>query len=472
MRGREGCLLVAATLLGCAPDPCAGLESPEPGPLHAVGTELRDGSGRLATLRGAGAGGRSKFAPYRPFDLRGDSLDEARARYLDRAQDWGFSVLRVPFSWAALEPVQGQLDTAYLAELEAFVDAAWQRGMWTVLDFHQDVYAESLCGDGFPEWTLPNPGEPRHDCPAWFNGYSGDDDVRSAFDRFWAGGEVMAAYQAMWDVVVARFAEHPGVIGYEPINEPHSGTADSATWSVEVLAPFYEGMSARMQALDPDALVFVDSSGTDGVQASTALPRPAGEGIVFAPHYYAPAALFGGPVELADVEGALGRWAAVGQAWDAPVFLGEFGIRADHDDGEEFADRHYDALDALGMHASWWEYSDAEEQWNEEDLSLVGPSGQPRDHLLAGVVRPHLRLLAGDGAESSWDRETRRWQASWTAGAGVTEVRLPAWLYPDGVAVQIEGGCAVPGDTSEDGGVDRELLVSGEGALSLVVEPG
>jgi hypothetical protein len=43
----------------------------------------------------------AKFAPFVPFDFSAGGFDASLATYFDRAEAWGFDVLRVPFSWAA-----------------------------------------------------------------------------------------------------------------------------------------------------------------------------------------------------------------------------------------------------------------------------------------------------------------------------------------------------------------------------------
>lgn len=83
------------------------IDPPERGVLEADGTELRDAHGRIVTLRGINAGGRSKFAPYFPFEWEDPDFVAAMEDYLDRIDAFGFDVLRVPFSWAAFEPVRG-----------------------------------------------------------------------------------------------------------------------------------------------------------------------------------------------------------------------------------------------------------------------------------------------------------------------------------------------------------------------------
>src|SRR5580698_8522627 len=81
--------------------------SPPDWRLQADGTLLLDGLGRVVFLRGVDAGGRSKFAPYVPFDYAAGQYTQALGSYMDRAASWGIDAMRVPFTWSALEPTQG-----------------------------------------------------------------------------------------------------------------------------------------------------------------------------------------------------------------------------------------------------------------------------------------------------------------------------------------------------------------------------
>ena len=96
--------------LACGPRPMPTCEigPVDAGALRVEDRRILDDLDREVLLRGANAGGRSKFAPYSPFDY--DDFDSALEVYMDRPAAWGFSVLRVPFSWAAAEPEQGLWD--------------------------------------------------------------------------------------------------------------------------------------------------------------------------------------------------------------------------------------------------------------------------------------------------------------------------------------------------------------------------
>ena len=140
--------------------PRCDISTPERTTLSTQGRRIVDESGREILLRGINAGGRSKFAPFSPFDFDADNFQEELDAYLDRPVEWGLNVLRVPFSWDAMEPERGVIDEEWMSRYDALLDGAAQRGLYTIVDFHQDVYSERYCGDGFPIWSSPG-GEER-----------------------------------------------------------------------------------------------------------------------------------------------------------------------------------------------------------------------------------------------------------------------------------------------------------------------
>jgi endoglycosylceramidase len=474
MIGRSRVLVASSALLGCSsaasPSDVCSLDIPtlSSSRLTTQGTELRDAADRVVVLRGVDAGGRSKLAPFAPFDYAASGYDAALASYLDRAQAWGINALRVPFVWAGVEPTQGSYDASFLSRYDALLDAAWSRGMYTVVDFHQDVYADVYCGDGFPDWTLPGPlPAPHDDCPNWGGEYLASLPVQTAFDRFWAAGStVQTAYDALWTMMATRYATRPGVIGFEPFNEPGWGTADMATFEATTLSTFYDGMVTRIQAAAPGALVFFDATGPDGLSLMTAVRRPAGAGIVFAPHYYQSNALEGGTPSVDAVAGALQRWQEKGASYGVPVFVGEFGASNTTPGVEAYLAAHFDALDGWNGSGTLWEYSVAAEMWNGENLSLVAADGTENPSA-AAIIRPFPRAIAGSAVTFSYAAASGGATLAYTPRPGISEISVPARLYPKGYTVAVKGGCA---DATHAGA----LLVqadSGATAVQVTVTP-
>jgi len=445
------------------PSPAKTILTPE-------GTRLRDDLGRVVFLRGVNAGGRSKFAPFVPFDFPADGFDQALAQYLDRAASWGISVLRVPFAWAAVEPTKGVDDQAFLARYDALLDAAWQRGMYTIVDFHQDIYSEVYCGDGFPAWTIAGTTPaPHHDCADWFVHYSQDEDVRAAFNAFWSDTNgARTDFRALWSRMAARYANRPGVIGFEPLNEPHQGSAEPNAWASTVLTDFYGEMASVIHEKAPDALVFFDSTGQDAIGAATALKKPTGEKLVFAPHWYDPAALFGGTPAASNAAEGIGKWGAKAQEWQVPVLVGESGVRPDLDVASEFVSAIYDAMDANGLHFTYWEYSDSKDSWNSEDFSLVGYDGVEAKAVTDSLARPYPRAVAGENVSFAYEAASRTFSLAYDApaSADITEIAVPSRVYPAGFRVELSSGCV-------DEGEEGLLLVrpSGGSRVSVTIHP-
>jgi endoglycosylceramidase len=404
--------------------------------IHADGTLLRDSQNRVVFLRGVDAGGRSKFAPYVPFDFPTGGYATALGAYMDRAQSWGINAMRVPFTWAALESVEGEDDASWLAMYDQLLDAAWAQGIYTIVDFHQDVYSEVFCGDGFPAWTVPDAGPSHHDCTNWQLEYYQDPGVTSAFDTFWdASSPVQTAYGNAWDVMIARYKDKPGVLGFEPINEPGWGTADESTFDSTTLTAFYGVMVARMRGEAPSSLVFIDPPGLDGTLVSTTLGKPATtDGVVFAPHYYPLAG------DVTDPNAGLQTWTKVGAAWNVPTFLGEFGASHDDTNALQYMTDIFGALDALGMSGTEWEYSVETEEWNGETDSLVGADGGEYP-VTQAILRPFARAVAGSAITQAWDPTTQIFTLTYTPASGVTDVSVPARAYGSGYAVTITGAC-------------------------------
>jgi endoglycosylceramidase len=476
VRGRLHLVAAAAAAVGCGKGAATGggpdgggasmcaLRAPALPDTHLTvdGTQLRDALGRVVLLRGVSAGGRSKFAPYVPFDFATTGFDAALGAYLDRAASWGIDALRVPFTWAAVEPAQGMDDATFLAHYDAILDAAWARGMFTIVDFHQDVYAEVFCGDGFPAWTVPSVTQaPHHDCPSWSSEYFSDPAVLAAFDAFWASGStVQAAYGALWDRMAARYKDKPGVVGFELFNEPGWGTANIQSFEATTLTSFYTTMISRVRKAAPSSLVFFDATGPDAGVASTSLGRPIGDGIVFAPHYYQLSALSGAGGYPDKVASDLRRWRHQGDLWGVPVLVGEFGIDNASPGTAAYMTAHFDALDTLGMSGTEWEYSVSKDSWNSEDLSLATADGT-ETATAAAIVRPYPRAVAGASVAFAFDATTRGFPLSYAPRRGVTEVSVPARLYPKGYDVAATGACV---DTTTPG----RLLVQAEPGASMV----
>jgi endoglycosylceramidase len=109
-------------------------------PLGVEDQQIVDDQGRQVLLRGANVNALGEYA-------QADPATEPTAPVTDA--DWdamaanGFSVVRLIMSWSLLEPERGAIDRDYLAKVRDAVADANARGIYVVLDVHQDAWGMS-----------------------------------------------------------------------------------------------------------------------------------------------------------------------------------------------------------------------------------------------------------------------------------------------------------------------------------------
>ncbi|MBE8477932.1 glycoside hydrolase family 5 protein [Streptomyces justiciae] len=245
--------------------------------LTVSGGRFVDANGREVVLRGYNVSGETKLAENHglPFASVADAQKSAKAL---RALGGGNSV-RFLLSWAYAEPVQGQVDTAYLAAATAQMRAFLDAGIRVYPDFHQDLYSRYLfdedswyTGDGAPKWAVDLGSYPDESCGIcflWGQNITQNGAVKAAQYDFWHNAHgLQDAFLTTAQKVMAYIKqnvsteEFAGVLGFDPYNEPYAGTYDSGqasrSWERDLLWPFYVKFRARMDAAgwqDKPALV-------------------------------------------------------------------------------------------------------------------------------------------------------------------------------------------------------------------------
>ncbi len=417
------------------------------GHLTAESTRLHDALGRAVILRGVNAGSRSKFAPYMPFEFSDEtSFTAGVTRLMTTVDGWGMNVIRLPFTWDAMEPTRGTFDEAYLGHYRALLDAAWARGLRVIVDFHQDAYAQVLCGDGFPAWTLgtlPH-GAPHHDCPMWFQQYfAPNSTVQLAFYRLYANQDGIAdAMEAMWREMARRFGAHPAVMGFEVLNEPGWGTMDVREFERTTLPPFVTRMARAIQSVAPGAMVLQGGPGADALGGATMFQPPDVTPYVYAPHFYDPLVILGASYgNPASARARLLSLVQAGYAWDRPVLLGEFGGSYDSVDLGRFMRDVYDTLDRTLAHGTAWEVSFSAEEWNGERLNMLQGDGTERA-FVAEVVRGYARVVDGRIERMEWNARAHTFVLEVSGGGSLpSEVFVPVRHVGSAPRIGIDAGC-------------------------------
>nr|QOL01077.1 putative extracellular protein CSOL_010 [Pseudococcomyxa simplex] len=414
------------------------------------GTELVDDVGRVVVLRGLNLPINAKMAPFEPLK------DKKALSRLQTLPLYGASIARVLFTWEAFEPERGQYNLDYLNYYLTLVETLYSQGILTIVDMHQDFYSRWLnlgCGEGFPRWAIlvdpilqKNPWN-GPTCVAWI--LQGPFDVASKLNwkLFYAGENgVRDRFLDMWEYLAKTFAKNPAVIGYDILNEPYGD-------EVNEIGPLYEDAAKRIRKYDQNAILFIEPQIYKGAGSKTNLPQPTFSNYVMAFHYYGQTR---DPhkVIVSSFEEALTVWTNQTEAWDVPMFFGEFGANTDKNlDNADFQapnyiSMFYDELDARLLGGTQWGWTDdyndkTKDGWNSENFSIVDQRRNLRSNF---AVRPYPKAIAGIPGQFKVDSIDKVMQLSWE----VTDATLAAGAASGGrgattvLFAPIQGFFAVP----------------------------
>jgi endoglycosylceramidase len=411
----------------------------EPDPL--AGGRIVDAHGREVLLRGVNV---NAFVEYWAYDPSLFTTYPFGPEDADAIAGMGWNVVRLLLSWSRVEPAPGVYDEAYLDAIEAAVRTLEQRGVYTLIDLHQDAWSATLAArpgevctagppafgwDGAPAWATQDGGAAR--CAA-LGIRELSPAVLAAFDAFWrdapgpGGVGIRARYAAMLAHLAQRFSRLDAVAGYDLMNEPNAFTQLDLLddFIAAAIAAVREG-EARAGA--PRRLVFFEPSplwATFGTGAPA--PFASDDQIVYAPHVYQ-GGLDDQPLDAAAFERARREAADYG---GAPVFSGEWGADPDRasDPADGYFERHQALQDAFRFGATLWTWREAcgdphkagdardgrvPEVWGlfEVDCARNEVMG-PRADLVAALQRPLLRAAPGPIDAVAWDPATGRLTAS------------------------------------------------------------
>lgn len=391
------------------------------GALHADGAFFRDAQGAVHILRGVNATGDAKVPPFMP--LRDPTQ-------LDPLQAWGMNVVRLIFIWEAYEPKPGRYNKAYLDYVTRVAHWAWQRNIFTIIDFHQDGFSRVLlsgCGEGFPAWTIaegieqhaPDNGER---CALWPARTLFDRDLEAAWRGFYANvNDARSHFLEMTRRVAQRMSEVPGVIGYDLLNEP-LGEENTE------LMRLYEDEENTIRSADPQAILFVSPRAAVSVGLPTGLPMPSFKNMAYSPHYYDTLVVglkvWVGHMFFSPFDTMLDT----ARAWNVPLFVGEFGAPADAWHAAGYMDTVFRRMNEHFVSGAQWTYSarwtpGRKDGWNGEDFSIVDEHGTQRANFRA---RPYPQRIAGTPREMQINREDDKcyMELQWDHAPAQGETRL------------------------------------------------
>lgn len=404
---------------------------------------FHDSDGRLMQFRGVNVAGNAKLPPFIPF---------YESRWWDLLASWGFNMIRLTIFWEAIEPEPYLYDRSYIGNIKKMVDQASQRGIYVLLDMHQDLYSRQLHGDGAPAWTFPESVNPENNDSFggqfWSLAYAFSNDVRACFANFFESSEIKEHYKNAWLEVVKRVHGNPYVLGYDIMNEPSCGDIPNFSGQFEnkFLKSFYEDMISAIRQVHPKAIGFVEPSFSD-MYTSKLTPFSV-ENMIYAPHMYnsisntlqfdpLPNDLFFDLMLMIQQEKA--------KYLRMPIFIGEFGSpwgMQPFYSRDLVVDSALEAMEENFVSNAYWDFSIKDVNiWNGEDFSLIDKNGKPRG--LDVNVRPYVRCLRGSPICQRFDRFAKKYALRFKSEPGMppTAIYIPESIhYPRGFQIYLSDG--------------------------------
>ncbi len=443
---------------------------------HA-GRWLTNGDGQVVILHGLNMV--NKQLPYEPAAV---GFASAAASTL---ADNGLDVVRLGVVYTAVEPEPGAFSGAYLNSIAGTVAQLARRGLYSLLDFHQDQMSVGFGGEGFPEWSVDTGGLPerRYVFPL---GYTASSALAAAYDNFWAnrpgpgGIGLQQRYSAAWQYVARRFANDAWVIGYDLFNEPwpaHSSDSE--------LGAFYKSVIEAIRSVDRVHLIFYEPYVLFDFGTPTSLPALGDSDLGMSFHDYclqsasAHAAACGAGEEHV-LANALSRSRSTGDA----LVLSEFGATSDL----SYLGRLVAEADSNQMSWIEWAYCGCGDPTGTIPPSIEGLVSDPRlpgtgsnvdTAKLAVLAEPYPRVTSGTPASYSFDPRSHTFVLHFTtrsptgkvfAPGSCTALVVPPIQFPHGYVVTVTGGLVT---SSQNAGV---LTVSQSGGavhtVTVVLRPG
>jgi endoglycosylceramidase len=382
------------------------------------------------------------------------------ARFLHRH---GFNGVRLGVIYKGVEPKPGKYDNGYLDHIADTQRTLARNGVFSLLDFHQDLYNEKFQGEGWPDWAVQDDGlpNPRNGFPG---NYLTNPALQRAFDHFWAndpgpgGVGLVRRYADAWRHVASRFRGSDGVLGYDLMNEPWPGSvwqpcvnpAGCPTFDTGPLAAMTRKTTKAIRRVDRRHIVWQEPNVLFDFGAQTHLPR-IGSNSGFSFHDYC---LDNSAPSCPTTEAAAFDNAdAEAVKTDRALMLTEFGATNDHPRIEHMVD----LADQHMVSWMWWAYCGCDDPTTSGPGNVQAIVKDPRKpptgsnvlrRKLALLDRPYPQVVAGTPTSFGYDREADSFRFAYAtktpAGKVLprrskTTVYVAGRHYPDGYRVHAAG---------------------------------
>jgi endoglycosylceramidase len=488
--GALGATALVALVALAAATPAAAAPAP---PLDHAGRWLTDAKGRIVILHGLNMV--NKVGGYRPEDT-GFGGDDAR--FLHRN---GFNTIRLGIIYKGLEPRPPGADGGpryrhgYLRSIARTERVLAKRKIFSLLDFHQDMFNERFQGEGWPDWQTLDDGLPAQPQAGFPGNYLGMPALQHAYDHFWANDTVQGvrlqdAYARAWRLTAKRFARRPYVAGYDLLNEPWPGSAFPTCLNPAgcpefdaSLTEFSKRTIAAIREVDRRTLAFYEPNSLFNSSARTSHgdTGDADAGLSF--HVYC----LGAGGGLTSPVCAVNERTVFDNADDHIERTGDTSLVTEFGASDDLVDarRVIDLADEHMVGWQYWHYCDCDDPTTSGpgvQSLVIDPSKPPRgDNVkrakLELLARPYPQAVAGTPQRFSFDPDTRVFELVYSIDSPgrralprriETEVRVPSVNFPNGYTADVEGAHVT---SRRDAPVLRLRRDRGVDAVRVTVRP-
>jgi len=294
-------------------------------------TWITDDTGKEVLLRGV------NYRGYEQVPIRLHTESD----YASFAQ-MGFNVVRLPITWADLEPSSGTFNVGFLLwHVDQDVQWAKKHGMYIVLNMQQDHWASRFGGCGAPDWAVKQ--------------YSPDDlGMREAVSDFWANPSLQDHLVMLWKNIARHYANETTIAGYDLLNEPFVYTSIIPWLNASNVDSFNVKVTAAIRTVDSNHIIFLEPANMPTFNTSF------DSKIAWSPHFYplsfAPVYY---PENLTVLEADLeAKYQTFVIQSHRPMWIGEFGAYMNSPSADNWERDAKSLFDKYQVGWAWWPSKD------------------------------------------------------------------------------------------------------------------
>eukprot|EP01132_Coremiostelium_polycephalum_P008414 gene8414-10332_t len=428
-----------------------------------------------------------KIPPYHPTMGDFDPNNSLGPEDIANLQSWGFNAIRLGVMWPGVEPSRDQINQTYLDTMSLLVNQLGNAGIYTIVDFHQDILNRRFCGEGIPDWAVElKPNAPQFPEPIVKPSYPVDPDtlypnisqcLNKEFGIYYFSADVNSGFQSLydnvngirdeliqyWTTLAQTFKNTQSVLGYEIINEPWGGDIyeswkyllDFGYADSQNLYPLYQDVNTAIREIDNEHCIFFEKSLVDLYESYFPAGTPGGidynDRQVYSYHIYCATDRNGSPRHeyICDTEnniffnGAMKDLAKLGGGG----FMTEFGAVSNSTNSLEMLDFMTSEADKYLQSWTYWQfkyYNDITTAGSTE--SLYNQDGSLDVAKLKTLSRTYAQAIAGNPQSMVFDPQTASFQLVFNVDTSITQPTIiylnEDLYYPNGYQAQITSGVA------------------------------